>query len=116
MLEKKLEKGLSFRRIIWREFKKDKLAVIALWFIFLLFIIAIFSPLLANNKPIIMKYKGEYYFPIIKNYPIFIQLDSEFRTKFNSDFKEFVKSFSNDDLAIFPPVPYSPTEISLPEM
>ena len=116
MLDTKSKKGLSFKKIIWREFKKDKLAVIALWFIFLLFIIVIFSPLLANNKPIMIKYNGRYYFPIIKNYPIFIKLDSEFRTKFNSDFKEFVKSFSNDDFAIFPPVPYSPTEISLPEM
>lgn len=110
-----LEKGLSFRKIIWREFKKDRLAVIALCFIVILFFIAIFSPFLANNIPIILKYKGDYYFPIVKKYPIFIRLDSEFRTKYNSDFKEFVKSFSNSDFALFPPIPYSSTEINLAE-
>lgn len=40
----------------------------SLWIFLFLFFIALFSELIANDKPIIMKYKGEFYFPVFATY------------------------------------------------
>ena len=46
--------------LIWREFRKRKLAVFALVVIFSLVAISVFAPLIANNRPI--TYRGADYF------------------------------------------------------
>jgi peptide/nickel transport system permease protein len=88
---------------VWRKIKKDKLSMTALAIILILFGIAIFQNFLAGNKPIVLKYQNEYYFPVLFRY-------NEF---FGTDFKELDKKLTNGDFAIFPPVRYSPTENDL---
>lgn len=46
--------------MIWREFRKRKIAVFALVVIFCLITISVFAPLIANNKPLV--YRGANYF------------------------------------------------------
>ncbi len=53
----------NFRKYAWRQFKKNKPAYISLWVLGFLALIAIFAPLLANEKPLYMKYKGESFYP-----------------------------------------------------
>jgi peptide/nickel transport system permease protein len=71
--------------------------------IFALFFIAIFSPLLANNKPVIMRYQGKIYLPAVKSYREFA----------STDLKRLSQSLKAPDFALMPPVPYSPTEYDL---
>ncbi len=59
----------SYWRIVWRQFKKNKLAVAALVILVILACIALGAPFLAGEKPIIMMKDGQrYIFPNIINY------------------------------------------------
>ena len=47
-------------------FKNHKVAVFSLWILAFLIFVATFADILANNKPLFLRYKGETYFPIIQ--------------------------------------------------
>ncbi|GBD38062.1 Glutathione transport system permease protein GsiD [bacterium HR37] len=88
---------------VWREFKKDKLAVVALCFILVLVGVAIFDDLLAGSNPIVLRWNGKIYFPAI----------FEYREFYAVDFKELAENLKEGDFAVFPPIRYSPTEYDL---
>jgi len=96
-------KSSSFWNMVWARFKKDRLALACLGLIFALFFIALFAPLLANNKPILMRYQGKIYLPALINH-------RQFAT---TDFKTMARGLKPPDFALFPPIPYSPTEYDL---
>ena len=58
---------LNQRRI--QNFKANKRAYWSLWIFLVLFGITLFAELIANDKPLLVKYKGEYFTPIAKFYP-----------------------------------------------
>lgn len=62
----------------WRNFKANRRAYWSLIIFSVLFGISLFADFLANDKPILVKYRGEYYTPIFKFYP---------ETTFGGDFK-----------------------------
>lgn len=57
------ELQFSFRKYAWRQFKKNKPAYIAFYILSLLVVIALLAPVLANERPLYMKYKGNTFFP-----------------------------------------------------
>ena len=61
--EQKIEKSKGYWGIIWKRLRKNRRAIAGLYFVLLMFVITIFSPLLANDKPIICKLNGEIYMP-----------------------------------------------------
>jgi len=93
----------SYARMVIQRFREDRLAMLCFSIIIVLFIIAIFAPFLANNKPIVFRYQGRIYFPVLFNYPELV----------SRDFKALAQKLKPDEFAIFPPVPYSPTEYDL---
>lgn len=95
-------KSRGYWQEVWKEFKKDKLAVCSIVLIFLLGFVAIFENFIAGNKPIILIEKGKYYFPAVLNYPELAEVD--FKNKYLNPNSSFV---------IFPPIKYSPTENDL---
>ncbi len=50
--------GESYLDIVWRQFKKNRLAYYALWPMLAFFLIAVFAPLLASNVPLVF-FDGE---------------------------------------------------------
>ena len=52
----------------WNNFKKNKRAIYSLIIFFIIFFISIFSEFIANDKPLVIYYDKEIYFPILKNY------------------------------------------------
>jgi peptide/nickel transport system permease protein len=58
----------SFRAIVWKQFKKHRLGMVGLFVFLLLFATALLAPLLANDVPIVAKYKGELCFPAFPTY------------------------------------------------
>src|SRR3990172_2156697 len=48
------EKGESYWDLVFRQFRRNRLAVVSLLFVLLLFVIAIGAPFLASNRPIIV--------------------------------------------------------------
>ena len=62
----------------WRNFRANKRAYWSLILFSILFVVSLGAELIANNKPIVAKYRGELYFPVFKFYP---------ETTFGGDFR-----------------------------
>lgn len=120
-LPKAPEASVSVMRRRWRKFKTMKRG----WYSFLILIgvyaVSLLNPLLINNRALVMKYKGELYFPAIagwvssKQYPAktFGQRiigEAHYR-KLDVAFEEA----KGDDWVVMPPYPYHPNESLLEE-
>lgn len=68
--------ALNKRR--WRNFRANKRAYWSLIIFSICFLLSLFAEIIANDKPILVKYRGEYFFPIANFYP---------ETAFGGDFK-----------------------------
>ena len=53
----------------WRNFRRNRRAYWSLIIFSVIFFISLFAEFLANDKPILVKYQGEYYVPIFNFYP-----------------------------------------------
>jgi microcin C transport system permease protein len=103
MIERLISNPLTLRR--YRNFKKIKRGVVSVWiFIFLLFI-SLTAEMWANSKPILMKYKGSIYFPVVKTYhpEIFEQTDTMVTNYRALD-------LTGDNWALWPLVKWDPYE------
>lgn len=67
----KVKSPLAKRRI--QNFIGNRRAYVSLYIFIVLFIITIFAEFVANDKPLLVRYDGKFYFPIIKDY-----LETEF--------------------------------------
>ncbi len=66
MIESRIKNKLSLRR--YRKFKSSKSAVISIIFLCICFFFSLSAEFWANDKPIVLKYNGSLYFPIVKDY------------------------------------------------
>ncbi len=62
----------------WRNFKRNRRAFWSLWIFLVLFGLSLFAEFIANDKPLIVNYRGDLYFPVVKFYP---------ETAFGGDFQ-----------------------------
>jgi peptide/nickel transport system permease protein len=100
--------------IVARQFGKNKVAVVGLGIVLLLFFVALSADFIASDKPFVMMYGGELFWPAFKDYAVWLGL-AQWRPEFqNIDFKDFASErFKEEDWAVFPPVPFSPNEVDL---
>lgn len=59
--------ALNQRR--WRNFKANRRAYWSLWILLVLYGTTLFAELIANDRPVLVKYDGGYYMPVFKFYP-----------------------------------------------
>ena len=52
----------------WLRFKANKRGYISLWIFGVIFVLSLFAEVLSNDKPILVYYQGQTYFPIFKVY------------------------------------------------
>jgi len=100
---------LTRRRIA--QFKANRRGYMSLALFLAIFIFTMLAEFVANDKPLIVSYKGDYYFPIIKAYPE-TTWGGEFETETvyrDSAVKEMIEK---DGWMIFPPIPYGPSTIN----
>lgn len=50
-------------------FKANKRGWWSLWIFLALFVLSLFAEFIANDRPLVVRYKGEFLFPIAVNYP-----------------------------------------------
>ncbi|HEY4344606.1 MAG TPA: ABC transporter permease [Parvibaculum sp.] len=53
----------------WRSFRANKRGYWSLWLFLLLFTVSIFSEFIANDRPLIVTFKGDVYAPVFADYP-----------------------------------------------
>ena len=66
--------GLSYSRIVWKQFRKNRPALAGLLAIGLLALVAILADVLAGDKPYYMNYKGKVYYPVLRQYGVYLGL------------------------------------------
>ncbi len=96
-------KGLNARR--WALFKANRRGFWSFWIFSVLFLISVFAPLLANDKPMLASYKGELLFPAWVDYPEAkfggFLAKTDFRDPVNLD------EINANGWMIWPPIRYS---------
>ena len=53
----------------WQNFKANKRGYWSLWIFGFLFIVTLFAEFVANDRPLLVEYKGEFYYPVFVDYP-----------------------------------------------
>ena len=52
----------------WKRFKSNRLGYWSLWIFVVLFVLSLFAEVIANDRPLLVRYQGEFYVPIVKDY------------------------------------------------
>ena len=90
----------------FRAFKKNRRAMTAAVLFLSIFVLSLFSELLANDRPLIVKYKGEFYFPVFKTYTDAFW-GGDFPTP--ADYKDpyIVQNINREGWMLMPLIPFS---------
>jgi len=86
----------------WLRFKSNKRAYWSLWLFSIFFVLCLFSELLANDKPLLVRYDGSFYVPVFNEYS-----EQEFGGEFEleADYRdEYVQELINEKGWILWPV------------
>ncbi len=106
MIERFIQNSLTLKR--WRRFKSHKLSMVSLIIFLLLIVFCLTSEIWANNKPLVLSYKGELYFPVFQYYH-----PSQFGLEgLQLDYKELEKE-RFFDWSLWPFIKWSPNESNL---
>ena len=53
----------------WRRFKRNRLGFWSLMIFCTLVVLSLFAEVLSNDKPLVVRFNGEFYFPMVRDYP-----------------------------------------------
>ena len=104
--------SLSPGRRAWKRFRRNRLGFFSLVLFLTLVVLSLFAEVLSNDKPLVVNYQGQFYFPLAKDYS---------EKTFGGDFEtpaDYLDPFIKDKLrqganwAIYPPNPYGPKTIN----
>lgn len=97
----------------WRAFKKNRCGYYSLIIFLLLFGTSLFAEVLSNDKPLLVEYQGQFYFPLLKSYPEII-FGGDFDTE--TDYRDpyiLQRLTTKGNRVFFPPNPHSYNSINL---
>ncbi|MEW6753704.1 MAG: ABC transporter permease [Candidatus Latescibacterota bacterium] len=103
--------GQSYSAVVWRQFRRNRLALASLAGIGLLALVAAAADLIAGDKPYYMRYQGQVYLPALRQYGVHLGL-VEWPEPLRR--RHSLKRLEAQE-TVFPPVPYAPGEIRLAE-
>ncbi len=112
---KKIDKAAQLltsnpNRTYWQEvsyrFGKNRIAIWALRFLYVILFIALAADFIANDKPLVCSLDKQIHFPIFHGYGVKMGI-----AKWEDRFVTRNWNEHNYDWAVFPPIPYSPTSM-----
>ena len=95
---------------VWKRFKHNPIALAGFYVVCILAFMAVFADFIANDKPYYLEYQGKFYFPIVRSYLVGAKLERWPAELLNVDFKKL-----SGAKAVYPPIPYRPSNINLLE-
>lgn len=98
----------TYWSLVKKQYKKNKLGIIALYVVYFLVLVALLADFLANNKPIVCKYKGTYYAPVLKQYAVDLGVSKWETELLNVDWKTLEYDFE-----IWPPIKFYFSDVDL---
>lgn len=103
---------VSPTRRAWRRFRKNKLGFWSLVLFLTMVVLSLFAEVISNDKPLLVRYDGQFYFPMVNVYP---------ETTFGGDFEtetDFHDPFIRQQLTkdsnwvLYAPNPYGPKTLN----
>ena len=61
--------GASPSRRAWMRFKRNRLGYWSLLAFCILVVLSLFAEVISNDRPLLLRYQGQLYFPLVKDYP-----------------------------------------------
>jgi microcin C transport system permease protein len=107
-----LARSLTPTQRAWQRFRRNRLGLWSLWLFLLLFVLSLGAELLSNDKPLLARYNGQWYVPLVQNLP---------ETTFGGDFEtptDYLDPFIQRQFeqpgnwALYPPNPYHHTTLN----
>jgi microcin C transport system permease protein len=107
-----VSQSLSPSRRAWQRFRRNRLGFSSLVLFCALVLMSLLAEVVSNDRPLLLKYEGHYYFPIVTVYP---------EKTFGGDFEtatDYLDPFIRDKLsagsnwAIYAPNPYGPRTLN----
>jgi microcin C transport system permease protein len=95
--------GINLRR--WQLFKANRRGYLSAWIFGVLFALSLFANFLANDRPLLVNYNGEYYFPIFADYPESVFGGFLAQTDFRDPFIQ--EEIGGKGWMVWPPIRYS---------
>lgn len=96
---KRLEKFKGMKRAYW-----------SFWILVSLYGISLFAEVIANDRPLVVRYEGKFYFPIVRFYDgSHFDLDPRQRPNYKT-LRHSAAFRGNGNYMIFPLIPYGPNE------
>ena len=97
----------------WENFRANRRGYWSTWVFLALFFVTLFAELIANDKPLLLRFDGEYYFPVFVTYP-----ETAFGGDFDTgaDYRDpYLKDLiaAKDGRMYWPPIRYSYGTINL---
>ncbi len=89
----------------WQSFRANRRALASLWIFGLLFFLTLFAELLANDRPLLIRYQGELLWPVLEAYPEtrfggFFETEADYR---DPEVRELIEA---GGWLLWPPVPF----------
>ncbi len=100
----------------WKKFKSLKRGYYSLIIIISLYILSWLLPLFIGRNALLVKYNGEFYFPLFKHYEASVFNQSISGEANYRLLKMQIEAADNSDFVILPVIPYSPEENLLDEL
>jgi microcin C transport system permease protein len=108
----KVPPSLSPGRRAWQRFRRNRLGFVSLVIFCVMVVASLFAEVISNDKPLVVRYEGQWYFPLAKDYP---------EKTFGGDFAtpaDYLDPFIRDRItrgdnwAIYPLNPYGPKTLN----
>ena len=65
-------------------FRQNRRGTLSLWIFATLFVLCLFAEFIANDRPLVIRYDGQWYFPVVRDYsedmfdPGFLPLEADY--------------------------------------
>ncbi|MFN7185337.1 MAG: ABC transporter permease, partial [Alphaproteobacteria bacterium] len=114
MTEKSLQstQPLSIPRRRWKTFKANRRGYWSFWILLVCFILSLGAEFIANDRPILVKYKGEYLFPIFRTYTETGTFGGVLESEADYNDPWVTHEINRHGWMIKPPIPYNYTSIN----
>ena len=107
-----MHESLSPGRRAWRRFRRNRLGFVSLVLFCAIVLLSLFAEVLSNDRPLVVRYEGQTYFPVLRDYS---------EKTFGGDFEtpaDYLDPFIRERItaganwAIYPPNPYGPRTLN----
>lgn len=100
----------------WARFRRNRRGLVSLVLLVALYLVSLGAELICNDRPLVVKHEGSWYFPVLFFYPEDAFTGNGVLTR--ADYKRLAESpafaAGSGNWMVFPPVPYGPNEIINP--